>query len=268
MHNCHDVNGYFPSAGWGWGWTGEVDRGVGKNQPGGWVYNILPFVEQRPLHDLGKGQTGATQLASYATRNSTAVAIFICPSRRPAIAYPGSATYNNANSTTIYGRTDYAICVSSNNTDEVFYGPPDLASGDSDAWWAANNPGAGNIATYNGIAYTRSQVKILDITKGTSNQVMIGEKYLNPTNYATGTDGGDNECMFTGMDNDVCRNTANPPLKDTTGLTDTYRFGSQHLSGVNFVMGDGSVRTISYTVDPNTFLPMGDIRSTAVFANP
>ena len=45
------------------------------------------------------------------------------------------------------------------------------------------------------------------------------------------------------MDNDVCRNTANPPPKDTTGLTDTQRFGSQHLSGVNVVLADGSVRT-------------------------
>src|ERR671927_68174 len=33
MHNCHDVNGYFPSAGWGWNWTGEADRGPGKDQP-------------------------------------------------------------------------------------------------------------------------------------------------------------------------------------------------------------------------------------------
>src|SRR5438034_1500689 len=35
MHNCHDQIGYFPSAGWGWNWTGEADRGVGKDQPGG-----------------------------------------------------------------------------------------------------------------------------------------------------------------------------------------------------------------------------------------
>ena len=33
----------FPSAGWGWGWVGDADRGFSYNQPGGWVYNILPF---------------------------------------------------------------------------------------------------------------------------------------------------------------------------------------------------------------------------------
>src|ERR1700688_2139403 len=45
MHNCHDQIGHFPSGGWGWNWTCEPDRGFGANQPAGWVYSILPFVE-------------------------------------------------------------------------------------------------------------------------------------------------------------------------------------------------------------------------------
>ena len=35
MHNCHDTQGSFPSAGWGWYWTGEADRG-------GPAFNIIP----------------------------------------------------------------------------------------------------------------------------------------------------------------------------------------------------------------------------------
>src|SRR5215218_3413622 len=58
MHACHDSNGYFPSAGWGWFWVGEPGRGSGKNQPGGWVYSILPYVEQGPLFAMGEGLTG------------------------------------------------------------------------------------------------------------------------------------------------------------------------------------------------------------------
>ena len=83
--------------------------------------------------------------------------------------------------TATYGRTDYAICVSSNNTDEVFYGP-------SGSRHRAIRKRGGLPTTLGAQAtpprttddYTRSQVKIIDITKGTSNQVMIGEKYLNP----------------------------------------------------------------------------------------
>ena len=40
----------FASGGWGWVWQGDPDRGNGKNQPGGWIFNILPYLEQLPLY--------------------------------------------------------------------------------------------------------------------------------------------------------------------------------------------------------------------------
>src|SRR5262245_38768587 len=49
----HDAKGYFPSSGWAWGVTGDPDRGSGKEQPGSWCYNILPYMEQQALHRLG-----------------------------------------------------------------------------------------------------------------------------------------------------------------------------------------------------------------------
>ena len=39
---------FFPTSGWGWSWVGDADRGYGINQPGGWAYNILPFIEESP----------------------------------------------------------------------------------------------------------------------------------------------------------------------------------------------------------------------------
>lgn len=269
MHNCHDVNGYFPSAGWGWNWTGEPERGAGKNQTGGWVYSLLPYVEQNNLFNLGNGQTNPTRYQSFGTRNATAVSIFLCPSRRAAVPYPGNFPYFNAtppSGTVMHGRTDYAACVSSNDNNEWFGGPNNYAEGDNDSWWNGN--GATNASTFNGICYTRSQVRLTDITKGTSNQIMIGEKYLNPDNYTTGTDPGDNECAFTGLNNDVARTTFHLPLQDRRGLSDTKRFGSQHPSGVNVVLGDGSVRSINYSVAASVFQPLGDIRSAAVINLP
>ena len=45
--NHHDTHGHFPTGGWGWYWVGDPDRGFGKEQPGGWAYNLLPFFEQQ-----------------------------------------------------------------------------------------------------------------------------------------------------------------------------------------------------------------------------
>ncbi|MFM8272291.1 MAG: DUF1559 domain-containing protein [Gemmata sp.] len=267
MHNCHDTQGSFPSAGWGWYWTGEADRGGGPEQPGGWVFSLLAFIEQGNLRDMGKGMApgSAAQLTAYTTRNSTPAPFFICPSRRsPNAVTAGSISYYNANASGTFARTDYAVCVSSNNNVEYFAGPGNLAQGDDPNFWAGTGAPATSATTFNGICYTRSQIRIVDITKGTSNQLMIGEKYLNPANYSNGADPGDNECAYTGMNNDVCRCTASPPMRDQNGVTDTFRFGSQHLSGVNVVMADGSVRSVSYSISQAVFQPAGDIRSGAV----
>ena len=42
--NHHDTHRHFPTGGWGFNWVGDPDRGVGEDQPGGWVFNILPFM--------------------------------------------------------------------------------------------------------------------------------------------------------------------------------------------------------------------------------
>ena len=83
--NHENAQGFFPSAGWGWAWHGDPDRGYDKRQPGGWLFNILPYIEQESLHDLGKGGStvGRTQTAA------TPLAIYICPTRRAAVRLSG-----------------------------------------------------------------------------------------------------------------------------------------------------------------------------------
>ena len=54
----HDVHKQFPGGGWGHYWVGVPERGDGRGQPGGWIYAVLPFVEEGNLHDLGIGATG------------------------------------------------------------------------------------------------------------------------------------------------------------------------------------------------------------------
>jgi prepilin-type processing-associated H-X9-DG protein len=111
-----------------------------------------------------------------------------------------------------------------------------------------------------GVIYQRSELRIADITNGTSNTYLLGEKYLNPTDYLTGNDYGDNEHMYVGADNDINRLTSSPPLRDTRGYQSTLIFGSAHVGGFNMLYCDGRVEVVAYDIDPAVYLRAGDRR--------
>jgi len=247
---CHMVNdqtGALPSGGWGWGWVGDATRGNGVTQPGGWIFQILPNMEQNNLYRLANSQAGITQLAA------SPVVTFNCPSRRPGGPYPGNNGYYNYGGTTLtsMARTDYAANSGDQNADEISAGPGSLAEGDSSTYaWASTAP-------FTGVIFQRQGIPLVQITNGTSNTFLAGEKYLNPDGYDSGTDAGDNESMYVGFDNDISRCTFSPPMEDTPGFADAFRFGSAHPGGLNMLYCDGSVSFLSFSVDPAVFKRAG-----------
>ncbi len=110
----HDTHKFYPSAGWGYKWIGDADRGTGKKQPGSWAFSILPYLEATNLYQLGAGATGTAKYDALTQLAQTPLPVFYCPSRRPAQAYhngdvsggPG-INYNFGNTETL-ARTDYA----------------------------------------------------------------------------------------------------------------------------------------------------------------
>jgi prepilin-type N-terminal cleavage/methylation domain-containing protein len=249
MQSHHDSYRRLPTGGWGFVWTGDPDRGTDRRQPGGWVYNILPYVEQRALRELGKGASPADKEAIAATVAQRPLSVFNCPSRRATGLYPylGAHPVRNAIAVSQVAKTDYAA--NAGDVPTGGQGPASLEEGDNGAFnW-------GNVGDATGTLYMRSEVRLSDIQDGTSNTYLVGEKRC----ITQGFDWGDDQHMYLGHGLDTARYTAMdvPPIKDGP-VAEARRFGSAHPSGCYFVFVDGSVDLITYQIDPEIHRRLGN----------
>ena len=81
-----------PTAGWGPICMGHPDAGTGVTQPGGWLYNIMPYIEESTLYKSQGGLTGTALIAAAKAVSMTPLNCMYCPSRRPVQLYPDLAT--------------------------------------------------------------------------------------------------------------------------------------------------------------------------------
>ncbi len=230
--------GHLPTGGWGWSWIGRADLGFGENQPGGWVYNILPYVDQEPLYQ--KYGTTALNLE----RVQKPISLFNCPTRRGQRPYPCGTSLYETGVPGLSGKMDYAANCGDQLLNEYFGGPPDVATGTTPGW-----SGWHNTSGLTGVCFERSKIRFADITDGSSNTYMVGEKYLNGLTTNSGSDPADNETQYSGFNNDNYRTGNLEPMQDTDGFVSTFRFGSAHVSAFNMGLCDGSVRSVTYSID-------------------
>ncbi len=90
--NHESATKVFPTAGWGPICMGHPDAGTGITQPGGWLYNIMPYIEQRDLYKSQGGLTGTALVAAAKEVSMTPLKCMYCPSRRPVQVYPDLAS--------------------------------------------------------------------------------------------------------------------------------------------------------------------------------
>ena len=130
-------------------------------------------------------------------------------------------------------------------------GPTSIAAAATYAWPSP--------ADNTGIVYVHVQISMADVLDGASYTFMLGEKYLNPDYYATGTSEGDDQGPFLSDCRDAIRYASigpstdgflqNAPMQDHPGLDYTWNYGSAHADAFNAALCDASVRSVSYNID-------------------
>jgi prepilin-type N-terminal cleavage/methylation domain-containing protein/prepilin-type processing-associated H-X9-DG protein len=317
MHNFEGVNGRFPSAGWyewcnaipaakppnmpadQWGqngcirtWdnntknsysSGPVDSAqqptgtpwsAPPNQGSGWPFQLLPYIEQS-----GSFNQGAADI------RNTAVAVLVCSSRRsPSVRFTGGSV---ANTTSAAGGRP--LCYAA-----PYFGPvvgsPQQKKDDPNTFLGIIVPSEPNGLTITGrspgVTMGDMPVRMAMVTDGTSNTLLLGEKWLRPDQYLTGS-WGDDHNLISSLDPDGIRLGDVSPVKDTrnspsTGnlvgpadnnpCCDWWRdppnrmpsprygsyFGGAHPGGMSAAFADGSVRTISWQIPQQVFAAIGN----------
>ncbi|TWT67716.1 Type II secretion system protein G precursor [Posidoniimonas polymericola] len=282
LTNFESAHARYPSSGWAGNWTGDPDRGVGAEQPGGWFFAVAPYVEDGAISAMGKGLAGAERVTALNRRDALTISIANCPTRRDGGPYDkrirqdsicgdgqgGVLSYDPP----LTARSDYAISagdqtgfdgrclqISPRAYDEVRDDFPPPAS------------------EFSGVSYCGRAVPARMITDGLSKTIALGERWV-PVEVYAGDEFwlADDWCMLAGFQDDIVRSTyydgvtpTHMPRHDSTdfrtlpGVTSLQQtlprelFGSAHDAGVILSWCDGSARLVAYDVDAEAFRRMG-----------
>ena len=129
------------------------------------------------------------------------------------------------------GKTDYVANLGDQNQSVLAaqYFPSSLSQGDVFTGWMLG---------WTGVIFQHSQLRIAEITDGTSQTYLLGEKTIDPDYYFDGLEYGDDWSWDTGQQDDISRQVAMgkppspsssftyyPPIQDTRGVFDYPGFG-------------------------------------------
>jgi prepilin-type N-terminal cleavage/methylation domain-containing protein len=208
---------------------------------GGWMCDLLPYIEQDNLYkSLTHYPTFnfGTFLANY----NKVVPTYICPS---ASGEFNAIPVGDGAFTCYLGVTGGGVAPGQVDTlTQEFFGPT------------------------NGIFDISSLgTKIADITDGTSNTLMVGERRPAIDNYWGWWSVSDYDCLLSTNDfigplfygGCITPGRFGPPrlpLKAAQCGGDSNHYWSFHTNGSNWTLGDGSVRFITYSANQNTILGM------------
>jgi len=238
----HDQLGAYPSGGLNWNMnrttTFAADSGLVvqsgtptdyQTQVWGWAYQLLPYME---LSNLWENRDGSVVAG-------TSLSLMLCPSIRG----PTKFNYTGSIPNGMRAQMDY------------------VGNGGT---WGTYDPN--NNAFDGPLKPSGRKVNLNDIKDGTSNTLLVGEKYLDIKKATTSPDCNDDQGWTDGWDNDtICwaRGTVStgailPPIPNGSGGGCGGNFGTSHTT-LTTVFCDGSVHNIALTINPLAWLYLSSI---------
>jgi prepilin-type N-terminal cleavage/methylation domain-containing protein/prepilin-type processing-associated H-X9-DG protein len=272
LHSYHDANGKFPA--------GYVDGNNDPNStpdndvgPGwGWAAYLLPYLELGNVYNqIDLKQTVGSGVNAAISKQD--LVVFQCPSDGQQQLVPVyDSTFSTPITTVAHG--NYVGCA---GWVECFNGATgNIVAGSGDDGLPGVFGSGGR-----GVFWRNSKTNFAAVTDGTSNTIFVGERSSNhsPSTWTGAVPGG--RCpawMATvppipyvpppGLPYDNAdfgeayvlahTNATHLPNADFP-IFDPDTFYSFHPSGANFLLGDGSVRFITSSVNPKTYQALGTI---------
>jgi prepilin-type N-terminal cleavage/methylation domain-containing protein len=196
-----------------------------------WIVQILPHIDQANAFKQYDSSVEVYDPKNAKVRALT-ISVLNCPSS-PATAATGG----------IVGQTTYAGCYH-----------------DSEVPIDVNN---------NGVLFLNSKIRFEDVTDGVSNTVFIGEKFADATSLGwmsgtratlrnTGSINLNQPVQFGGPPPISVPPDGDEPGQAQNPLLQVGGFGSHHVGGCHFALGDGSVRFISENITAAILMHLGN----------
>ncbi len=238
-----------------------------------WMLHILPMIDQGQLYsfwnfawnvrtngELNGVQTARTPDNFDILPPKTEIEVFYCPSRRSTMEALDYVSCERVDQSWTAGGNDYAGCVGSgiaftdpSNPDRQTYylTPAQLTATE------VVLPGGGSVSAFTqhgfhaGVFGVNSNTRIADIQDGTTNVIVVAERRLftnltpNQIRSSDGWSFGGPATLFT------TRNA--PHLGQHFDEAD-----SSHEGIVHVLLGDGSVRGVSFNIDLRTWRNLGN----------
>ncbi|HEX5102498.1 MAG TPA: DUF1559 domain-containing protein [Pirellulaceae bacterium] len=215
LHSYHDTHGQFPA-----GWSADAPEGL----PGwGWSSAILPFLEQQPLDRQIIRELPIEDPANQLARE-TLIRNFLCPSDGTRAKLHTIATGGFPGDDVDEGTPLFPVACSN-------------YPGNFGTFEIEDAPSQGD-----GVFFHNSQILMASIEDGLSNTIVVGER-----------DAALGASVWVGM-----ISQANEPMARVVGVADHTPnhpvhhfddFSSKHPGGVQFLMGDGSVRRYNDSIE-------------------